>query len=94
MTLSVLLGEHTYRAKGEKLLERMRDNPRDWRINDVEAVCRAFDVDCTPPNRGGHYKVKHASQEQILTIPAHRPIKQWYIEDLVDFIDAVRSAAE
>ena len=28
--------------RGEKLLERMRDNRRDWRIEDVEAVCAAF----------------------------------------------------
>jgi hypothetical protein len=79
-------------SKGEKLFERMRQNPRDWRISDVEAVCAAFAVDCTPPKKGSHYKVKHASQQHILTIPAHRPIRQWYIEDLVNF--AVRSAAE
>jgi hypothetical protein len=81
-------------AKSEKLLERMRDNPRDWRISDVERVCAAYGVDCTPPTRGDHYKVKHETQERILTIPAHRPIREWYIEDLVEFIDAVRGVAE
>ena len=89
-----MLGEHTGMAKGDKLLERMRNNPRDWRITEVEAVCRTFDIECTPPKRGDHYKVKHGSQERILTIPAHRPIKQWYIEDLVEFIDPVRGTAE
>jgi hypothetical protein len=29
-------------ARGEKLLEGMRSNPRDWRIDDVQAVCAAF----------------------------------------------------
>jgi len=81
-------------AKGEKLLEKMRDNRRDWRMSDVERVCAAFGVDCTPPRRGDHYKVKHQSQERILTIPAYRPIKEWYINDLVEFIDAVRGTAE
>lgn len=90
----MLLYEHTLMAKADKLLEKMRQNPRDWRITDVQAVCRANGVDCTPPKRGDHYKVKHTSQEQILTIPAHRPIKEWYIEDLVEFIDAVKGAAE
>ena len=79
-------------ARGEKLLQRMRDNPRDWRIEDVEAVCAAFGVVCTPPRKGSHYKVKHETQAQILTIPAHRPIKAVYIQDLVRFLDAVTGA--
>jgi hypothetical protein len=81
-------------AKGEKLLERMRQNPRDWRISEVQTVCDTYGIECAAPKRGDHFKVKHATQEQILTIPAHRPIKEWYINDLVDFIDAVRGAAE
>jgi hypothetical protein len=76
-------------ARGVKLLKKMRSNPRDWSIADVETVCWAFGVECTPPSNGGHYKVKHRTQPDILTIPAHRPIKQWYIEDLVDFLDRV-----
>ena len=62
-------------ARGEKLLERMRANPRDWRIEDVETVCAAFGIACTAPRKGSHYKVKHESQAKMLTVPAHRPIK-------------------
>jgi hypothetical protein len=76
-------------ARGEKLLERMRANPRDWRIEDVSAVCAAIGVACTAPRKGSHYKVKHESQADVLTIPARRPIKPVYIADLVRFIDAV-----
>jgi hypothetical protein len=72
----------------------MRQNPRDWRIADVQSVCRAFGVSCTPPRKGSHHKVKHGSQEAILTIPAHRPIKPVYIVDFVAFIDAVTGADE
>jgi hypothetical protein len=77
-------------ARGEKLLERMRANPRDWRIEDVATVCAAFGIACTPPRKGSHYKVKHAGQAETLTVPAHKPIKPWYIEALVFFVDAVR----
>lgn len=75
--------------RGEKLLERMRDNPRDWRIEDVKTVCAAFGVACTAPRKGSHYKVKHESQAEMLTVPARRPIKPVYIDDVVRFIDAV-----
>ncbi len=75
-------------AKGQKLLERMRGNPRDWRIEDVQTVC----VACTAPRKGSHYKVKHQSLAEMLTVPAHRPIKPVYVEALVRFIDAARGA--
>lgn len=75
-------------------MERMRANPRDWRIEDVIRLCDAMAVACTAPRKGSHYKVKHASQDEILTIPAHRPIKPVYINDLVRFIDRVIEASE
>ena len=81
-------------AKGRKLLERMRLNPRDWKIADVESVCSAFAIACTAPRKGSHYKVKHQSQKEILTIPAHRPIKPVYIMDFVKFVDAINGGAE
>lgn len=77
-------------ADGGKLLERMRANPRDWRIGDVERLCAAWQIDCTPPRNGSHYKVKHWAVPLILTVPAHRPIKAVYIRELVAFVDAVR----
>ena len=75
---------------GTALLERMRSQPRDWRIGDIERLCRAFDIACTPPRTGSHYKVKHGAVPLILTIPAHRPIKPVYIRELVRFVDSVR----
>ena len=71
----------------------MRANPRaDWRISDVEALCREYNVSFAPPRGGGsHCKVTHPSQSEILTIPFKRPIKPVYIRKLVEFIDAVRN---
>ena len=57
---------------------------------DVERLCAGYGVDCTPPRKGSHYKVKHGTMASILTIPAHRPIKPVYIRDLVAFIDTLR----
>jgi hypothetical protein len=81
-------------ARGEKLLERMRANPRDWRIEDVKILCAAFGVDFDSPPGGSHYGVKDASQRHRLTIPFRRPIKPVYIQKLVRYVDAVRAARE
>lgn len=80
-------------AGGDKLLERMRANPRDWRIEDVVTLCVAYDIACRAPAKGSHYKVKHGSLAHVLTIPAHRPIKPAYIRALVALVDAVRREA-
>lgn len=77
-------------ANADKLLDRMRSNPRDWRIEDVRGVREGFGIACTAPRKGSHYKVKHAGVTEILTIPAHRPIKPVYVRELVRFIDIVR----
>jgi predicted RNA binding protein YcfA (HicA-like mRNA interferase family) len=71
------------------LLERMRRNPKgDWTMRDVERVCRTHGLACTPPTGGGsHYKVSHPAIQDILTVPAHRPIKPVYIRKLVQMID-------
>jgi hypothetical protein len=42
-------------ARGEKLLERMRANPRDWRIEDVRTLRRAYELDFDKPASGSHY---------------------------------------
>ena len=76
----------------DKLVQKMRNNPRDWRLEDVVAVCSAYGIACTAPRKGSHYKVKHASVPEILTIPAHRPIKPVYIRDLVRFVDMVQGS--
>ncbi len=76
-------------ASGKKLLERMRGNPRDWRIEDVIAVCAAYGVTCTSPRKGSHYKLKDEAGRRRLIIPAHRPIKPIYIKLLVEFLDSM-----
>jgi hypothetical protein len=68
----------------------MRANPRDWQLSDVETLCAAFGISCTPPRGGSHHKIKHPQVPQILTIPSRRPIKPVYIRDLVKFVEAVR----
>jgi len=79
-------------ARGEKLLARMRANARDWSINDVETICRAFRLDFDRPSGGSHYGISDSTQVDHLTVPFARPIKPIYIRHLVHFVDAVLAA--
>ena len=70
------------------LLERMRNNPAgDWSIRDVEAICREYGLLFRAGRGTSHCHAKHPSAQEILTIPARRPIKPVYIRKLVRYIE-------
>ena len=72
----------------DKLLERMKNNPRDdWRITDVEKLASRYRFSINRPRGGGsHVTLRHDSGLK-LTVPARRPIKPKYIQQLVQMID-------
>ena len=78
-------------ARRDKRLEKMRRNADGWHIEDVEALCRSFDLECDPPPGGGsHYTVAHPSQPEQITVVSKRPIKRIYIRRLVSLVDKVQ----
>ena len=72
-----------------KRLEKMRNNPQDWRIEDVLAVAREYDLEIRS-HGGSHYIFSHTDIDFHVSIPAHRPIKPVYIKDFVKFIDTIK----
>lgn len=72
----------------DKLLERMRNNPRnDWRIDHIETLANRYGLSINRPRGGGsHVTLRHNSGLK-LTVPARRPIKPKYIQQLVQMID-------
>ena len=75
-----------------KRLEAMAQNPREnLSMTDVAALCREFNILCSPPTGGGsHYKISRPAMAAKLTIPFKRPIKPVYIRKLVAFVEAVK----
>lgn len=56
--------------RGERLLERMRSNPADWRIEDVKALCDSFGLDLDRRPNGSHYGVSDLSRMLHVTVPS------------------------
>lgn len=72
------------KVRSSKMLEKMAAKAKDWRIDDVETLCKQVGLDCMAPRGGGsHYRVSSSKLAGILTIPAKRPIKPPYIKNLV-----------
>jgi hypothetical protein len=75
--------------KAEKLLQQMRQNPRDWRIEEIKTVALHFKVSCR--NTGGsHLMFGVCGVAEKLCVPAHKPIKPVYIRQFVALIDKVK----
>lgn len=73
-------------TKADKLIQKMRNNPRDWRIEDIQTIVHRYGMDIRNP-RGSHVIVTHPDLAEALSIPAHKPVKPVYIRKLVEMID-------
>lgn len=68
----------------EKLLEQMRNNPRDWRIEQLKTVARKRQI--VWRQQGTSHLVFIREDGRTLTVPVNRPIKPVYIRKFVEFV--------
>lgn len=73
-------------SSAEKILEKMRNNPQNWRIEHMETVARKFNINVRKA-KGSHVVFEHDDWLELLSVPAHRPIKPIYVKKFVDLID-------
>jgi hypothetical protein len=79
--------------RADKTLDAMRANPRDWRIEKLEAVAAAYGVNVRKSG-GSHVVFEHPGVAEAVSGPARRPIKPIYVRRFVAFIEAVRVSNE
>ncbi|MEI6209090.1 MAG: hypothetical protein WCP20_20115 [Desulfuromonadales bacterium] len=65
-------------TQADKNLERMRVNPTDWRIEDIQAIARRYGIEWR--HDGGSHCVFVAASGRTLPVPARKPIKPLYIK--------------
>ncbi|OAI48874.1 hypothetical protein AYO45_03995 [Gammaproteobacteria bacterium SCGC AG-212-F23] len=76
-------------TKIDKTIEKMRNNPRDWQLADLEIVAARFGI-AVRRGKGSHVSFTHSRWIEILTVPAHRPIKPVYVKKFLSLIDALK----
>lgn len=75
-------------SKSEKLLERMRANPRGWRIESLEAIARRYGVQIRKTG-GSHFFFVHPDSLIAVSVPFKRPIKPVYITHFLALIEDI-----
>lgn len=73
----------------DKLLESMRNNPRDWRIENLVTVAGKYGIEVRT-HGGSHHIFSYPGIELAVSVPAHRPIKPVYIKQFIALVDQAR----
>jgi predicted RNA binding protein YcfA (HicA-like mRNA interferase family) len=68
-----------------KILERMKANPRDWRIESLKAVAEVHGLVHRQPG-GSHVIFRHPNGA-MLSVPTRRPIKPVYVKKFVRLVE-------
>lgn len=77
----------TRMSTAEKLLARMRGQPLDWQIGQLETVARHCGLKVRKPS-GSHVIFQKDGCPLEVSVPAHKPIKPVYIRLFLVLVDA------
>jgi len=72
-------------SKIDKLLAKMRNNPRDWGIETLQAIADRYGIIYRQP--GTSHVPFRATNRQKITVPANKSIKPVYVKQFVALID-------
>ena len=74
-------------SKVGKQLEKMRNNPRDWRIEDLKTIANKVGLLYRQP--GTSHVTFRARAGRMSTVPVKKPIKPIYIKLFVELVDEI-----
>jgi len=77
-------------SKSDKILKKMMNNPRGWRIDQIISIASDLGFSASRPGKGSsHVTLRHPSGLR-LTVPAHRPIKPIYVKKFLVLIEEAK----
>lgn len=72
-------------AQVHKRLQKMRESPLDWRIEELQSIADKLGIDWL--HDGGSHVIFRSQSGQHLSVPAKRPIKPIYIKKFLELIE-------
>jgi len=70
----------------DKILARMRRNPRDWRMEDLETAAGRLGMSIRKAP-GSHVTFSAPGCVMVVTVPARKPVKPAYVRMFVKLAD-------
>lgn len=69
------------------MIERMRNNPLDWSIDDLKTLACRRGIDWRQPGTS-HVTFSYPGLTP-LTVPAHKPVKPIYVKRFLELLDRI-----
>lgn len=69
------------------MIDRMRNNPLDWSINDLKNLAGRKGIDWRQPGTS-HVTFSYPGLTP-LTVPAHKPVKPLYVKRFLELLDRI-----
>ncbi len=76
-----------------KLVRKMRENPKNWRIEQLETIAKHYGINVRKTG-GSHVVFDHPICLELLCVPARRPIKPIYIKRFINLIELIEVTDE
>jgi predicted RNA binding protein YcfA (HicA-like mRNA interferase family) len=73
-------------GREEKLLDKLRNNPKNVRFEELDNLLQSYGFECRKPKRGTHYVYKHKRGASI-TVPYAKPMKSTYVKKVIALIE-------
>ena len=77
-------------SRADKRLQKMRQNPRDWRIEEIQSIADSLGIEWR--HDGGSHVIFRSPSGEHLSMPAHRPIKPIYISKFLVLVSLKKEA--
>lgn len=68
-----------------KLIDRMKNNPRDWRIEDLKTVARSYGIEWR--QHGTSHVVFRNRNGKVAPVPAAVPILPVYVKNFLKLLE-------
>lgn len=74
-------------VKADKIIDRMRNNPRDWTIDNLKTLANRQGIDWRQPGTS-HVSFSYPGLMPV-TVPSHKPIKPIYVKRFLEILDRI-----
>jgi hypothetical protein len=74
-----------YMTKADKIIQKMRNNPDGWRIEELQTIARRFGIFWR--HDGSSHCVFVSTAGKTLPVPAKKPIKAIYIKKFLALLE-------
>ena len=75
-------------SRTDKIIQKMRDNPKDWRLDSLEVIAKRLEIKVRK-SVGSHAVFMHENSDIVVTVPSRRPIKAIYIHQFLELVDDI-----